>query len=99
MVDQRSRDVIQRLEKCVGAQGDCPDAGTDVAQMLWRITRPERRSVRHVRLLRSAATHLQRGDGVRSERKMGAVLLARTDRDEDDVRALEEPIEVWGRKV
>ena len=81
----------------LGPQGDRADAGLRLAHVLRRVARPERRRVRHLGLLGGAARDLERGDRVRPEREVRAVLLAGADRHQDDVRALLEPGDVgWG---
>ena len=91
VVDERARDVVEHLVERARAQRDRADARLGVAQVLRRVAGPERRRVRDVGLLGGAARDLERGDRVGAQRQVRAVLLARPDRDQDDVRARLEP--------
>src|SRR5207245_8819190 len=81
------------------AQGDGSRSGARLAQMLRRIPGPEWGRVRNVRELGRALGHLERRDGVGSQRQMRAMLLEAADRHQDDVRVGKEPLQIRGCEV
>src|SRR6266849_8126703 len=98
-MDQAAGDVVQDVVEGRRAQRDGSGTGAWFTQVLWGVARPQRGRVRDVCQLGCALAHLERRDGVRAQGQMWSVLLETADRDQDDIRAGQEPLQIRGRKV